>query len=293
MFFIILLIVIIAAVLLYNKIIKPELSRQEAVTRICAICEKEFHAAYPRSTDAGQEFCPECEKNYYLDKLKDKELRQMTPADVELYCECIRASERGSDNFIQEEDFFDKRILVDTRNGYVQFKNCFYTYRTNDVFAIVYDLVLREGVVTGILYFHFLNPFFPVQIVKVKFSPKGFGKKKKMQNTFDELSQLSASLGGAPLLTPKEFKKYRYNLFDDAMEDFFHETSDDGDEIPSVSVSGDAPPINFFAGCQDVASAQKRRRDLSKLYHPDAQSGDDSVIKVINNQYDEFVRTHQ
>ena len=52
-------------------------------------------------------------------------------------------------------------------------------------------------------------------------------------------------------------------------------------------------PMSFFAGCNDAESIKKRYRDLSKIYHPDAASGDSSSFVNIQNEYEELLAKFQ
>lgn len=42
----------------------------------------------------------------------------------------------------------------------------------------------------------------------------------------------------------------------------------------------------LFKGVRSEAALKKRYRELMKIFHPDNQDGDDSVIHAINIEYD-------
>ncbi|MCR5094535.1 MAG: hypothetical protein K6B72_11245 [Lachnospiraceae bacterium] len=48
--------------------------------------------------------------------------------------------------------------------------------------------------------------------------------------------------------------------------------------------------FDFFAGCRDLASVEKKYRSLVKIYHPDNQDGDTAALQEINRQYAEAKR---
>lgn len=48
--------------------------------------------------------------------------------------------------------------------------------------------------------------------------------------------------------------------------------------------------FDFFAGCRDLASVEKKYRSLVKIYHPDNQDGDTAALQEINRQYAEVKR---
>lgn len=71
-------------------------------------------------------------------------------------------------------------------------------------------------------------------------------------------------------------------------EEWTHGTSysyqeNEQEETPMTSTSENA---DWFAGCTDLDSLNKRHRDLLKLYHPDSNNGNDDVSKKINEMYD-------
>lgn len=43
---------------------------------------------------------------------------------------------------------------------------------------------------------------------------------------------------------------------------------------------------DLFAGCTDEVSVKKRYRELLKIYHPDNQNGDTSMVEEVNRQYE-------
>lgn len=47
----------------------------------------------------------------------------------------------------------------------------------------------------------------------------------------------------------------------------------------------------FFAGCNDLSSLKIRYRNLMKLYHPDSSNVDDTVCKLINDEYEKLCKS--
>lgn len=45
-------------------------------------------------------------------------------------------------------------------------------------------------------------------------------------------------------------------------------------------------PEMFFSGVSDAKSLKKRYKELIKIYHPDAESGDNEIVLEINREYD-------
>lgn len=45
---------------------------------------------------------------------------------------------------------------------------------------------------------------------------------------------------------------------------------------------------NYFAGITNKEDAKKKYRQLVKEYHPDKTQGDDTVIKIVNKQYERW-----
>lgn len=63
---------------------------------------------------------------------------------------------------------------------------------------------------------------------------------------------------------------------------------------PFVDLEREEPSggFDFFAGCRDRASVDRKYRSLVKLYHPDNQDGDTSALQEINAQYAEAKRRY-
>ncbi len=76
-------------------------------------------------------------------------------------------------------------------------------------------------------------------------------------------------------------------------EDFEDDYEDDGedddmDDSQPQPLKGAAAAFNFFAGCNNLESANRKYKSLVKLYHPDNMDGDTSALQEINIQYNEI-----
>ena len=75
-----------------------------------------------------------------------------------------------------------------------------------------------------------------------------------------------------------------YYSKDDSDEDDYH--SEDDSEYHSEHVNNQTTSFNFFAGCNNRDSVEKKYRSLAKLYHPDNMDGDTASLQEINAQYE-------
>ena len=83
------------------------------------------------------------------------------------------------------------------------------------------------------------------------------------------------------------YEDYEDN-FDDRVEDKSynrHKQSRNNGPSPKAEPAG---TFNFFAGCNSLESADKKYKQLVKLYHPDNMDGDTSALQEINVQYGEI-----
>lgn len=48
----------------------------------------------------------------------------------------------------------------------------------------------------------------------------------------------------------------------------------------------------FFKGVEDIKSLKKRYKELLKIYHPDNMHGDNSLIQVINIEYENLLKVY-
>ena len=71
---------------------------------------------------------------------------------------------------------------------------------------------------------------------------------------------------------------------EDDDEDDYH--SEDDSEYHSEHVNNQTTSFNFFAGCNNRDSVEKKYRSLAKLYHPDNMDGDTASLQEINAQYE-------
>jgi len=56
------------------------------------------------------------------------------------------------------------------------------------------------------------------------------------------------------------------------------------------NISTSVNPKMFFKGVEDTKSLKKRYKELLKIYHPDNVNGDNSLIQVINIEYENLLR---
>ena len=49
----------------------------------------------------------------------------------------------------------------------------------------------------------------------------------------------------------------------------------------------------FFCGVSDAKSLKKRYKDLLKIYHPDAECGDNDTVLEINREYENLIQSIQ
>ena len=49
---------------------------------------------------------------------------------------------------------------------------------------------------------------------------------------------------------------------------------------------------SFFAGVSTQAGLKKRYRELLKIFHPDNENGDESVVHMINQEYRNFKKKY-
>lgn len=81
-----------------------------------------------------------------------------------------------------------------------------------------------------------------------------------------------------------------YEGYDEDYEDEEFEDDEDADE-DDEDFEGDyddpspRTTFDFFAGCTDMDSVEKKYRSLAKLYHPDNMDGDTASFQEINAQY--------
>ncbi len=76
--------------------------------------------------------------------------------------------------------------------------------------------------------------------------------------------------------------------YDDRIEDKSynrHKQSRNSGPSPKAEPVG---TFNFFAGCNSRESADRKYKQLVKLYHPDNMDGDTSALQEINVQYGEI-----
>ncbi len=81
--------------------------------------------------------------------------------------------------------------------------------------------------------------------------------------------------------------------YDDRVEDKSynrHKQSRNNGPSPKAEPAG---TFNFFAGCTTKESADRKYKQLVKLYHPDNMDGDTSALQEINVQYDEIKKRFQ
>jgi len=83
-------------------------------------------------------------------------------------------------------------------------------------------------------------------------------------------------------------KKHNWRKVDiNDIHDMKQEDEEQEDSNESCEPITETPEsTDWFAGCTNLESLNKRRRDLLKLYHPDSNNGDDDVSKKINEMYD-------
>lgn len=48
----------------------------------------------------------------------------------------------------------------------------------------------------------------------------------------------------------------------------------------------------FFKGVEDIKSLKKRYKELLKIYHPDNMHGDNTLIQVINIEYENLLKVY-
>lgn len=67
--------------------------------------------------------------------------------------------------------------------------------------------------------------------------------------------------------------------------------SDNKQSRQNTTQSNTGAYSHFFEGCKTKEDARKRRNELIKIYHPDQGMGTGEMIKMINEQYDDFIST--
>ncbi len=79
---------------------------------------------------------------------------------------------------------------------------------------------------------------------------------------------------------------YDEDYEDDEDEEDFEDYEDDDEDFED-DYDDPAPrtSFDFFAGCTDMDSVEKKYRSLAKLYHPDNMDGDTASFQEINAQY--------
>ena len=81
------------------------------------------------------------------------------------------------------------------------------------------------------------------------------------------------------------------NYADDDYED--EDFEDDYDDPGSRRDPAASSSFDFFAGCTNRESVDKKYKSLVKLYHPDNMDGDTAALQEINAQYAEAKKRFQ
>lgn len=97
---------------------------------------------------------------------------------------------------------------------------------------------------------------------------------QECENLIDKLRKTSELL---KRITPQERENANYGFKQDQTEKIKRE--------PEEKSSSD---FNLFAGCKTEEDAAKRFRALSKVYHPDNESGNEEMFKKMKEEYDLF-----
>ncbi|WP_155830981.1 hypothetical protein [Butyrivibrio sp. MB2005] len=86
-----------------------------------------------------------------------------------------------------------------------------------------------------------------------------------------------------------DYEEYEdYEEYDDRIEDKTYRRNKQSNNRSTSPKSEPAGNFNFFAGCNSLESADKKYKQLVKLYHPDNMDGDTSALQEINVQYGEI-----
>ena len=86
----------------------------------------------------------------------------------------------------------------------------------------------------------------------------------------------------------ESYEGYDHDYDEDYEDEDFEADDEDDDDEDFESDYDDPSPrttFDFFAGCTDMDSVEKKYRSLAKLYHPDNMDGDTASFQEINAQY--------
>ena len=180
----------------------------------CWMCGKEIKG--PRilitTTKSGKQICSRCEADKHLEDIRSKS-PEMDDEEIELFLEAIKDSEKRGKDFVVTNQFKGYRLAVDQVHQCVKFDKHHYTFEIDEFVAIVHNLTLEGSSVTGTLQFHTINPYYPYIKVKVDSKAQGFFKDTKVKAVFSTLEEISAAIGGVPMLTPKEYSRCCKTLY--------------------------------------------------------------------------------
>ncbi|WP_051208656.1 J domain-containing protein [Butyrivibrio sp. WCD3002] len=85
----------------------------------------------------------------------------------------------------------------------------------------------------------------------------------------------------------EDYDDYEDN-YDDRVEDKSYNSHKQSHNRRATPKSEPVGTFNFFAGCTTKESADRKYKQLVKLYHPDNMDGDTSALQEINVQYDQI-----
>ena len=186
----------------------------------CWLCNNEIKgiSMFSATTKSGKKICSKCMTKTHLEDIRSK-IDDMDDDEIQLFLEIIEDSEGRKRDFTITNKFQGYKLEVDQVQQCVKFEKHHYIFEIEDIIAVVHNLMIEGNHVTGTLQFHTIDPYYPYIKVEVDARARGFFKSDKIKDLSKTLEEISASMGGVPVLSPKEYSKCYRELYNERMEE--------------------------------------------------------------------------
>lgn len=176
----------------------------------CGFCGRKLKGLklFTIKTQSGRPVCTKCISKLHFDPILER-LPEMTDEELDQYSARVQAAEERARQFRSEFTFPGFPFAVDSTHQWLKFTEFFYVFEIDDLEAIVSKLTLDGGELKGTLDFRTRDEYFPLHTVKVKAKMKGVFRSSQQKHVMETLDAISDALGELPILTPKDYRKYR------------------------------------------------------------------------------------